>query len=624
MFNSLYVAQSGLNAARVSVNNISNNIANENTPGYKKRVVQLSEMAQIDSTTGRGVSTGSAYRVTSQTMYDKLMSENSKTNYYSKLTTMLTNVESVFAETDSSGFSNDLNNYFQAVENLRSNPNSLIYKNTVKSSGAILTDSLSNIYNTVQKQQADEKDELKTNVTKVNDIIKQIGDINEKIQKYDSTNTELLDKRDTLESELSNYADISSTTTNGVYELKLSGVTVISNDTNVRSVELMESSTYQADKFDYEYFNTATNSSTVVDSIKNNYNPSTGAVTSKGLDLNDKVTYKLNNQYEVSAKIGEKLDLDGNGTLETTVDSTNLIRALAFKINNTTGMNDFVTAYNGDASIGFSGTQDNYLRIQSKFPGETNSFVGQISIEKYDNTTSTTLQNREVVYKNDTSSSKAQSNVALGLYGTEISLKSGILKAQIENVSSDSSLNKYQSYLDKLDAFAKTLSDITSSYSTDSSGKYIYGEMASDGQSGTINSLGLFSGSSVKTLKFNSSSIDNLTQDNLDYLASIQWKSDLNFDGKAQGSTTNNSYSLANFYDGVKVSVSSDNESVIALKDVQSTVKQSIQSSYDKLTKVDKDEEMLNLMTFQAAYTANAKIVTAIDEMIQTLLGLKK
>lgn len=581
-------------------------------------------MAQIDSTTGRGVSVGSAYRITSQTMYDKLMSENSKTNYYSKLTTMLTNVESVFAETDSSGFSNDLNNYFQAVENLRSNPNSLIYKNTVKSSGAILTDSLSNIYNTVQKQQADEKDELKTNVTKVNDIIKQIGDINEKIQKYDSTNTELLDKRDTLESELSNYADISSTTTNGVYELKLSGVTVISNDTNVRSVELMESSTYQADKFDYEYFNTATNSTTVVDSIKNNYNSSTGAVTSKGLDLNDKVTYKLNNQYEVSATIGEKLDLDGNGTLETTVDSTNLIRALAFKINNTTGMNDFVTAYNGDASIGFSGTQDNYLRIQSKFPGETNSFVGQISIEKYDNTTSTTLQNREVVYKNDTSSSKAQSNVALGLYGTEISLKSGILKAQIENVSSDSSLNKYQSYLDKLDAFAKTLSDITSSYSTDSSGKYIYGEMASDGQSGTINSLGLFSGSSVKTLKFNSSSIDNLTQDNLDYLASIQWKSDLNFDGKAQGSTTNNSYSLANFYDGVKVSVSSDNESVIALKDVQSTVKQSIQSSYDKLTKVDKDEEMLNLMTFQAAYTANAKIVTAIDEMIQTLLGLKK
>ena len=53
-------------------------------------------------------------------------------------------------------------------------------------------------------------------------------------------------------------------------------------------------------------------------------------------------------------------------------------------------------------------------------------------------------------------------------------------------------------------------------------------------------------------------------------------------------------------------------------------VKLSIENSYNQLTKVDKDEELLNLMKFQATYTANAKIVTAIDEMIQTLLGLKK
>jgi flagellar basal body rod protein FlgG len=60
------------------------------------------------------------------------------------------------------------------------------------------------------------------------------------------------------------------------------------------------------------------------------------------------------------------------------------------------------------------------------------------------------------------------------------------------------------------------------------------------------------------------------------------------------------------------------------VKDVQDTVKQSIQTSYDNLTKVDRDEEMLNLITFQAAYTANAKIVTAIDDMLQTLLGMKR
>ena len=143
MLNSLNVAHTGLTAARVSVENISNNIANENTPGYKKRVLQLSEMAQMDSQfVGRGVSVGSSYRVTSQYMYDKLLSENSKSNYNEKLTNMLSSVEAVFSETTNSGFSNDLSGYFQSVENLRSNPNSLVYRNELKSKGTILADSL--------------------------------------------------------------------------------------------------------------------------------------------------------------------------------------------------------------------------------------------------------------------------------------------------------------------------------------------------------------------------------------------------------------------------------------------------------------------------------------------------
>ncbi len=608
MLNSLNVAHTGLTAARVPVENISNNIANENTPGYKKRVLQLSEMAQMDSQfVGRGVSVGSAYRVTSQYMYDKLLSENSKSSYSEKLTNMLSSVEAVFSETANSGFSNDLSGYFQSVENLRSNPNSLVYRNELKSKGTILADSLSNLYTAVQKQQSDEKDELKTNIIRVNDIIKEIGSINEKIQKYDTTNIELLDKRDLLESELSNYVDISSTSKDDVYELKISGVTVISNNTNVRAVDLMEENTYQIDRF------------------RNSDGTSNIKLGSGSFDANDKITYKLNNEDEVSVQIGESIDLDGDGTKETPINASNIIRALAHKINTTTGISDYVTAYNGDSSLGYSGSSDNYLRIVSKFPGETNSFEGRISIEEIaDASGSTTVEKRSSISKNDNESTIAQSTTALGLYETKINVKNGILKAQLENMSTDSTMNKYQTYLDKLDAFARTLSDITDKYSVDSSGKYIYGEMASDAQNGTINSIGLFSGSSVKTLKFNSSAVNDLTQSSLDYLATIQWKEDLNFEGKAQGTVSNDSYSLSHFYNSIKIEVSSDNEDVIASKDVQDAIKQSIQTSYDQLTKVDKDDEMLNLITFQAAYTANAKIVTAIDDMLQTLLGMKR
>ncbi|MFW2608771.1 flagellar hook-associated protein FlgK, partial [Aliarcobacter butzleri] len=61
------------------------------------------------------------------------MKEYTKTSYYDKLTNMLGNIEKVFAETDTAGLSVDINNNFTAVEQLRSNPNSPIYKSYLQS-----------------------------------------------------------------------------------------------------------------------------------------------------------------------------------------------------------------------------------------------------------------------------------------------------------------------------------------------------------------------------------------------------------------------------------------------------------------------------------------------------------
>jgi flagellar hook-associated protein 1 FlgK len=42
------------------------------------------------------------------------------------------------------------------------------------------------------------------------------------------------------------------------------------------------------------------------------------------------------------------------------------------------------------------------------------------------------------------------------------------------------------------------------------------------------------------------------------------------------------------------------------------------------VTGVNMDEEMANLIKFQHAYTAAAKLITTADQMLQTLLGLKQ
>ena len=129
MLGTLSVSHTGLNASRYAIDNIGNNQANENTPGYKRRVTELSEIGQVNGImTGRGVYFDGVFRVTSQYMYDKMISENSKDNYFTKMSNLIGGVESVFKETEGSGFSADLNRYYQSLENLRTNPSSEIYK----------------------------------------------------------------------------------------------------------------------------------------------------------------------------------------------------------------------------------------------------------------------------------------------------------------------------------------------------------------------------------------------------------------------------------------------------------------------------------------------------------------
>ncbi|WP_323590612.1 flagellar hook-associated protein FlgK [Aliarcobacter butzleri] len=634
MFGSFSVAQTGLNASKYGIEIVGNNIANQNTDGYKKRVSDLNEIGQMGGhITGRGVSFDGVSRVTSQYLYDNYMKENTKTNYYDKLTSMLGNVEKVFAETSTAGLSVDLNKYFTAVEQLRSNPNSQIYKSNLQTQGEALVNNLQRLYSSVEQQQSIEKVELKENVKEVNSILKEIADINGKLENYTNSKNDLLDKRDALELKLSQYVNVDITRDNG-YEIKIGGVTAVSNGTFNRELEISYKDTKQIDKFNYIQSN-----GTVLDSLKYNENGTAKAA----YDPNDVIKYTLNNDdnLSVTIQIGEVVNGDWDNDPSTpdtgeAVTMDNLTRALAFKINNDPKLSQYVTARNGDYNDdylvypgdnrGLSTDSDKYLRVESNEAGKANEFTGTISVVRYDATNA--VQEREALYKNESQSTKAQSDVVLKILEQNVNLSSGSIKAQVDNLSSSSPNNKIQSYLDNLDSLAATLADIYDKYIQIGKSDYIYGENAANDYNGTpmgeIVSVGLFNGTSVKTLAFNKNAVNDLKQEQIDYLATIQWKTDLSFNGKGQNPNEAKATSLTEYYRNTKVNVSSDTQNAKYSKEVQANIAQTIGTTYNKIVKVDKDEEMINLMQLQAAYTANAQIITSIDEMIKVILGLKR
>ncbi len=103
----------------------------------------------------------------------------------------------------------------------------------------MLVSGLQSIYSNLEDLQESNFSLLEDQVDEVNSILEEITYINKKIQQNGETN-DLLDKRDLLEKQLSNYADVEVNTDNNNYKLSLGGETVIFNNTNLSEVSVSE------------------------------------------------------------------------------------------------------------------------------------------------------------------------------------------------------------------------------------------------------------------------------------------------------------------------------------------------------------------------------------------------
>jgi len=70
--------------------------------------------------------------------------------------------------------------------------------------------------------------------------------------------------------------------------------------------------------------------------------------------------------------------------------------------------------------------------------------------------------------------------------------------------------------------------------------------------------------------------------------------------------------------------VGTETNSAITRNETVSTQFNATQMEYYSVSRVSIDEEMTNLIKYQTSYGAAAKVITTIDQMMQTLLGIKQ
>jgi flagellar hook-associated protein 1 FlgK len=80
---------------------------------------------------------------------------------------------------------------------------------------------------------------------------------------------------------------------------------------------------------------------------------------------------------------------------------------------------------------------------------------------------------------------------------------------------------------------------------------------------------------------------------------------------------------LAEYYGKIVTKVGSDTLSAKYESASETAMATDLYNRQQEISGVNLDEEMANLIKFQAAYKAAAKLITTADEMLQTLLSLK-
>lgn len=223
------IAMSGLFAAQRGLQVTSNNITNATTTGYSRQ--QLSQTASTPLSgigvgmTGTGVSTTGITRVRDSYIDSKLWTQSAKLGEYNIKVTQNSLIEGVFGEPSDSGFTAVFNDLFNAISNLSKEPGSGEAKVALKEEIVSFTKYYNNISSSLAQYQQDLNYELKATVEEVNTLAARIQNLNKQIfesEMFGDDANSFRDERDLCIDRLSQIVNVEATE----YEENINGQTV--------------------------------------------------------------------------------------------------------------------------------------------------------------------------------------------------------------------------------------------------------------------------------------------------------------------------------------------------------------------------------------------------------------
>ena len=206
----LATAISGLKVNQAGLALVAANVANADTPGYVRKTVN--QVATGGNNSGIGVRVTAIQRELDLYVQRQLRAENSGASYADTRAQFYQRLQDVYGTPGSdSSFETVYNNFTGALQALATSPDDPAARSGVMSSAQLLAQQLNQMSDSIQSLRGDAELGIADAVSKANEAMSQIASLNQRIAASplnDSATATLLDQRDSYIDQLSQLMDI--------------------------------------------------------------------------------------------------------------------------------------------------------------------------------------------------------------------------------------------------------------------------------------------------------------------------------------------------------------------------------------------------------------------------------
>ena len=216
LFATFNVAKRGMSAQQKAIDVTSHNIANANTEGYSRQRATMETTkpfgmpsmnnAMGPGQLGTGVQISSIVRIRDSFLDYQVRTENGTKGLYEGREQFLTEIESIMNEPSDTGVSTLLGKVFASWQELSKHPESSNARTVVAQQSKALTDELNNTHKQLMNLKDNTQGVIKQNVVDINNMLNQINELNQQVISVKVGGNEpndLMDKRDLLVDQLS-------------------------------------------------------------------------------------------------------------------------------------------------------------------------------------------------------------------------------------------------------------------------------------------------------------------------------------------------------------------------------------------------------------------------------------